>query len=136
MKTTTKIGLTKTESPLRQPRHQRTLGQDTGAVTGSTEVECPHCGRLSSVPVEEPSDTLDLPDDVELMTAEHAQRIWEFVDRWAGEVGAIVCHCEQGMSRSPAVAIGVCVGLGEDPSELIAEFSPNAFVQQLVVGVR
>lgn len=82
----------------------------------------------------EPSETLDLPDDVELMTTEHAREIWGFVDRWRGEVGAIVCHCEQGMSRSPAVAIGVCIGLGEDPSQLIAEFSPNAFVQQLVVG--
>lgn len=26
-----------------------------GAVTGSTEIECPHCGKLITVPVDDPT---------------------------------------------------------------------------------
>ena len=80
----------------------------------------------------EPCDDLKLPDDIVLMTPNHAERIWHFVHDWKDEIGAIVCHCEQGMSRSPAIAIGLCRGLDEDPTDLETELSPNKFVLTLV----
>ena len=82
----------------------------------------------------EPSNNLELPDDIVLMTPEDAKSIWDFVYRWHDDIGTIVCHCEQGMSRSPAIAIGVCRGLDADPSNLEAEFSPNSFVRNLVIS--
>ena len=82
----------------------------------------------------EPTDQFELPSDISLMSHRDGERIWEFVYRWSDQIGTIVCHCEQGMSRSPAVAIGLCVGLGEDSAELVAEYSPNVYVRQLVTA--
>jgi predicted protein tyrosine phosphatase len=81
----------------------------------------------------EPSNDFELPSEIVLMTREDANQVWKFVQRWQDTIGTIVCHCEQGMSRSPAIAIGLCRGLGDDPSELEAEYSPNMFVNQLIL---
>ena len=80
----------------------------------------------------EPCDDLALPDEIVLMTPDHAERIWQFVHDWKDEIGTIVCHCEQGMSRSPAIAIGLCRGLGEDSADLETEYNPNLYVEKLL----
>lgn len=41
---------------------------------------------------------------VTYMTEADARSIWQFVREHTGSYDAIVVHCEQGMSRSPAVA--------------------------------
>jgi predicted protein tyrosine phosphatase len=80
----------------------------------------------------EPTAGFRLPDNVRLMTVEDAKAIWSFVRGLPPDVSTIVVHCEQGMSRSPAVAVGLCQGLGIDATELLAEFMPNAYVMKLV----
>ncbi|MFO0905732.1 MAG: hypothetical protein U0939_22180 [Pirellulales bacterium] len=61
-----------------------------------------------------------------------AVEIWEFVQAYRDEVGMIVCHCEQGMSRSPAVAIAVAEALDGDAESIRAGSQPNVYVYQLV----
>ncbi len=67
------------------------------------------------------------------MTEDHARAIWQFVREHEGKYTAIVVHCEQGMSRSPAVAAGLAKGLGIDSKVFWREYQPNQFVYQLVL---
>jgi len=53
----------------------------------------------------EPASNLTVPADIKMMTPEQASESWRFVEKHRADVGAIVFHCEQGMSRSPAVAL-------------------------------
>jgi len=80
----------------------------------------------------EPTESLRLPPDIRLMTAKDAADIWRFVREHQDAVRAIVVHCEQGMSRSPAVAAGVAAGLGLDDRKFFERYQPNEFVRSLV----
>ncbi len=80
----------------------------------------------------EPTNGMTLPDSIQLMTVADAERIWRFVQEHLGDIGAIVCHCEQGMSRSPAVAAALAEALGEDPAPIVAWTQPNQTVYQLL----
>ena len=44
----------------------------------------------------------------------------------------IVCHCEQGMSRSPAVAMALAKALGGDADSILAESQPNQHVYRML----
>jgi predicted protein tyrosine phosphatase len=81
----------------------------------------------------EPVKGLKLPKSIQLMTSQHAQLIWKFYERYKNEVGAVLCHCEQGMSRSPAVAAALCQGTGEDASRFFQRYQPNQHVFQLLL---
>ena len=80
----------------------------------------------------EPATSMKLPDDIELISDEQAQQIWTFVGLHHAEVGAIVVHCEQGMSRSPAVAAAISHGLGLDEARFWREYQPNRYVYEKV----
>lgn len=80
----------------------------------------------------EPSETEALPKDKVLMTEDQARQVWEFVRQWKEQVGAIVVHCEQGISRSPAVAAAICRALGGDDECFFREYQPNQYVFQLM----
>ncbi len=80
----------------------------------------------------EPTSGMTLPDSIQLMTVADAERIWRFVQEHLGNIGAIVCHCEQGMSRSPAVAAALAEAAGEDPAPIVAWAQPNQTVYQLL----
>ncbi|HEY8748154.1 MAG TPA: hypothetical protein VIM11_09285 [Tepidisphaeraceae bacterium] len=82
----------------------------------------------------EPAGNMVLPHDITLMTAEHAKEIWQFVRKWDGKVGAVVVHCEQGMSRSPAVAAALCKTFGGDESPFFRDYQPNRYVYRLMLG--
>jgi predicted protein tyrosine phosphatase len=84
----------------------------------------------------EPLEGFTLPPEIKLMTPKHAAKIWAFVLKHIGVIGAVVVHCEQGMSRSPAVAAGILTGLGLDASELMQTFQPNAYVLRLMLDGR
>jgi predicted protein tyrosine phosphatase len=73
-----------------------------------------------------------LPADVVLVTKEHAKRIWAFVFHHQGQVGTVVVQCEQGMSRSPAVAAALCTQLGSDSARFFQEYQPNDYVYSLM----
>jgi predicted protein tyrosine phosphatase len=80
----------------------------------------------------EPARGFKLPDHVCLMQATDATSIWEFVQQHRDHVGTIVCHCEQGMSRSPAVALALAEALGGDAASIRAESQPNQYVYEML----
>jgi predicted protein tyrosine phosphatase len=82
----------------------------------------------------EPMASFRLPTDVRLMTVEDGRSIASFIREHLAEIGLIVCHCEQGMSRSPAIAVALAESLGTDADDIRAESQPNAYVYQLVLN--
>jgi predicted protein tyrosine phosphatase len=82
----------------------------------------------------EPVNTMKLPAKVRLMTTEHAAEIWTFVQGRPKEVEAILVHCEQGASRSPAVAAAICRTLGGDDRRFFCNYTPNLHVFQLTMA--
>jgi predicted protein tyrosine phosphatase len=80
----------------------------------------------------EPASGLRLPPNICLMQRDDAVKIWEFVQQHRKHVGTIVCHCEQGMSRSPAVAVALAEVLGGDADTLRAESQPNQYTYELM----
>jgi len=80
----------------------------------------------------EPVEGVRLPREVRPMQTLDAVRIWEFVQEYCDQVETIVCHCEQGMSRSPAVAVALAEVLGGDADAIRAESQPNQYVYELL----
>lgn len=80
----------------------------------------------------EPSRGLKNPEGIQLMLPEDAVKIWEFVRQHCDSVGAIVCHCEQGMSRSPAVSWALAEALDGDVDAILASSQPNKYVYELL----
>ena len=78
-------------------------------------------------------DAEDVHPDIVLMTPQQARRIWRFVLDQLPNVGAFVVHCEQGASRSPAVAAAICKTLGGDDSRFFQEYVPNRYVYDLLL---
>ena len=80
----------------------------------------------------EPTAKMPLPVGIKLMTEEQAKEIWLFARLHAADVGTIVVHCEQGMSRSPAVAAALCRGLGGDDRRFWREYQPNRYIHDMM----
>ena len=76
------------------------------------------------------------PDGSLLMTLEDAKSIWWFVSKHLPHIGAIVVHCEQGVSRSPAVAAGLLLGLGQSAADIFDRYKPNLLVLRLMLQAR
>ena len=81
----------------------------------------------------EPVDGLKLPQEIRLMTEDHARDIWKFVDQHKWQVGAMVVHCHQGMSRSPAIAAAIARYLDLDETRFWTEHQPNQFIYDLML---
>jgi len=81
----------------------------------------------------EPTEGFTPLDKLVLMTSDHAATIWEFVCRYQNAVDTIVVHCEQGMSRSPAVAAAICKTLGQDDRHFFDEYAPNRYIYDLML---
>jgi predicted protein tyrosine phosphatase len=75
---------------------------------------------------------LKRPPGIVVMTDRQAKEIWEFILRHAELVGTIVVHCEQGMSRSPAVAAAIARWFQQDESHFFNTFQPNKHVYELM----
>ena len=56
-----------------------------------------------------------------LFDAKHAAEIFQFVERWP-TAERVVVHCHAGVSRSPAVALGLCDAFGWPAEELERAF--------------
>jgi rhodanese-related sulfurtransferase len=76
----------------------------------------------------EPSEAMILPGQIRLMTAEDAAAIWAFHEEHRQHVRTMVIHCEQGVSRSPAVAAALTSATGGDPSLFFRDYQPNGFI--------
>lgn len=67
------------------------------------------------------------------MKAEDAERVADFVNRWWGEVAAIVVHCHAGLSRSTGVAAAIRSHHAQDQRDLFeTPRSPNRHCLELV----
>jgi len=81
----------------------------------------------------EPVASMVLPKEIIPMDAKQAEKVWAFVRQHQAQIGAIVVHCEQGMSRSPAVAAALCKAMGGDDHRFWQEYQPNSYVYRLVL---
>lgn len=75
-----------------------------------------------------------LTTPITYVTEADAKAIWTFVREHAGHYDAVVVHCEQGMSRSPAVAAALAKGLGLDARRFWRDYQPNQFVYELLLA--
>lgn len=80
----------------------------------------------------EPVAGFRTPSKIVFMKPAQARAIWKFVGRHKDEVGSIVCHCEQGMSRSPAVALALAEAFGNRTSHIRANYQPNQYIYGLM----
>lgn len=80
----------------------------------------------------EPTPGFSMPPEIRLFSPKQARQIAKFVDEHRGDVGTIVVQCEQGMSRSPAVAAAICEALGDDSASIWSTYQPNRFVYELL----
>ena len=74
--------------------------------------------------------------DITYMSEKDAVAIWQFVRQQMNHYEIIVVQCEQGMSRSPAVAAALARGIGLDEDNFWREYQPNHWVYELVVRAR
>jgi predicted protein tyrosine phosphatase len=81
-----------------------------------------------------PSQDLSLPPDVVVMSEKDGKRIWKFVLGYRDQVGTVVVHCEQGMSRSPAVAAALCKVLGTNSQRFFRDYQPNEYIYDLMAS--
>ena len=80
----------------------------------------------------EPSANFELPPEMKPITPAQADEIRNFVQKHESAIGAIVVHCEQGMSRSPAVAAAISDALGLDGRRFWQLYTPNQHVYHTV----
>ncbi len=80
----------------------------------------------------QPSVGFELPPEMKPITPAQAKKIRDFVHRHHAAVGAIVVHCEQGMSRSPAVAAAISDALGLEAQRFWQFYTPNVYVYHTV----
>jgi len=73
-----------------------------------------------------------LPSEIVLMTRGHAEMIWDFVSRHQDRVGTVVVHCEQGMSRSPAVAAAIAKRFDINNDCFFLQWQPNVYIYALM----
>lgn len=92
-----------------------------------------HCLGVLHLSFHDAEPSHALPPGVVLMSEDDARAICEFVARHAA-AGALLVHCEQGASRSPAVAAAICKAQGGDPGRFFADYVPNQFVYERVLG--
>lgn len=82
----------------------------------------------------EPSPRLRTPASIVPMTVDHARQILQFARKHRG-IETVVVHCEQGMSRSPAVAAALSTIYGLDATKILREYQPNQYVYELLLRV-
>jgi protein-tyrosine phosphatase len=70
---------------------------------------------------------------IEKTTSQQADEIWQFVEQHREQVGAVVVHCEAGVSRSPTVAAALCKGMGGDDRRFFRRYQPNMHVYRLML---
>lgn len=72
---------------------------------------------------------LDVPAHLPVaMSVEDATRILDAVARHRARLARVVVHCDAGVSRSPAVALGLARWLGVPEGDLATRYRPNPHV--------
>lgn len=68
-----------------------------------------------------------------LFGAEHADRIWDFLDAHRDAITCLVLHCDAGMSRSPGVAAAIARVLHGDDTFFFRRYHPNMRVYRTLL---
>ena len=68
------------------------------------------------------------------MTEEDAKRILSFVGEHLAEVNLLVCHCEQGISRSAAIATALSRILQDEDEFFFQHYWANRYVYDLLLS--
>lgn len=92
-----------------------------------------HCLGVLHLSFHDAEPHRSLPAGVVLITSEQARAIRAFVEEHS-QAGTFLVHCEQGASRSPAVAAAICKARGGDPSSFFEDYVPNQFVYETVLS--
>ncbi len=79
-------------------------------------------------------DAVDTSFWQNLITAEQARGIRDFVLRHQNDIDVLIVHCTEGVSRSAAVAAGILTGLGYDDGDIWHDrrYRPNPLVYRTV----
>jgi predicted protein tyrosine phosphatase len=80
----------------------------------------------------DPTAGLGHPEKIRHMTKGDADKIAKFVLQQHDQIDAIVVHCEQGMSRSPAIASAIAEYFQQDVSIYDRDYQLNRYVRDLV----
>lgn len=68
------------------------------------------------------------------MDAEHAEKILSFVKKYSPDISLIVCQCEQGVSRSPAIAAALLSKILQNEDEhFLKNYWANRWVYDLII---
>lgn len=89
--------------------------------------------RLKFHDVGKPKSYDELSNDIS-MTLEQAQEIWSFVKKNLSGAELIVCQCEQGVSRSAAIAAALSHILQNDDEYFFKYYWLNRWVYDLLIA--
>jgi predicted protein tyrosine phosphatase len=76
----------------------------------------------------DPSPEFVLPESANYMARGQAVAVWDFLEQHRAHIGAVVVHCNQGMSRSPAIAAALSEAFGLDCRRFWRDYNPNPHV--------
>ena len=82
----------------------------------------------------DPTVGFTLPPGIQPMTENDARRIVAFVRQHREPTSALLIHCEQGMSHSPAVGTAIPQALNLDTTPYDRDYQPNTYVRNLVLA--
>jgi hypothetical protein len=68
-----------------------------------------------------------------LMDVDQAKQILEFTKKYLSEVELIVCQCEQGVSRSAAIAAALSLILQDEDEYFLKNYWANRWVYDLLI---
>jgi len=74
------------------------------------------------------------PYPTRLFEEADAAAIVDLIERHRAELVRVIVHCDAGISRSPAIAAGIAVGLEQDDSHFFAKHAPNEYVYALLIA--
>jgi predicted protein tyrosine phosphatase len=77
----------------------------------------------------------DCPELI-LFSPQHAQQIWDFVDKVWDQVDLLMVHCLAGVCRSPAVAAAISQIKYNDDSLYFDIYHPNTLVYNTMLKVK
>ena len=67
-------------------------------------------------------------------TKEQAKTILKFFHSYKSKVNTVICQCEVGVSRSPAVAAALCKIIGQSDNKFFKYYVPNMFIYRLLLN--
>ena len=69
-----------------------------------------------------------------VFTKEQAKTIIAFFNYHKSEIHTVICQCEVGVCRSPAVAAALAKGMGQSDDKFFKYYCPNMFVYRLLLN--